>query len=232
MDIKLLGIIGSLGAVATGGGVYLAFKEKQTSVSISELFKQEKGVKLMTADDDDAKWNEAWIKYRDDHKITGDTNYEDEDKWGISNWKEKRSGENAFEEFKQECHKRSKVVVKDTQTQEYKDVKKYCSRPKKVSELLAEEGSKSPLDKDKDTDLWNQSWKDYKKVNAESGDGSTVKYKATDTWNIPEWASKQKEGSAPSEYKTTCETKLNSYIVPDKAFEDETFKQVVSWCTK
>ncbi|AEG72671.1 hypothetical protein MHF_0395 [Mycoplasma haemofelis Ohio2] len=229
MDVKMMGAVGSLGAAATGGGFYLAFKGNQNPISISELFKQEKGMKLMT-EDNDAKWNEAWVRYRDDHKITDNT-YKDEDSWGISNWKEKRSGGDAFAEFKQECEKKAKVAVQDTKSQEYQNVKKYCSRPKKISELLSEAG-RVLLDKSKDTELWNKSWSNYKLVNVESGSGTSAKYKAADTWTVTGWESKRSSDTAPEEYKTQCETKVGGYVDPEKAFEDETFKQVKSWCTK
>ncbi|AEG72663.1 hypothetical protein MHF_0387 [Mycoplasma haemofelis Ohio2] len=220
-----------MGAAATGGGIYYALSDDQSSTSISELFKSEKGLKLMTSADD-PKWNEAWGNYRKDHKVGNSESYKDEDKWRISNWKEKKGEGSAFEEFKKECDKRSKVKVKDTNQPEYQDVKKYCSRPKKISELLSENKGRTLLDKSGDSTLWNKSWEEYKKTNVQSKTGTAVTYKAQDTWGVEGWSSKQSLTDAPAEYKTKCETKLDSYIDPNKLTQDETFKQVVSWCTK
>ncbi|CBY92369.1 hypothetical protein HF1_03610 [Mycoplasma haemofelis str. Langford 1] len=229
MDIKLLGAIGSAGTVAAGGGMYLALKDKTTP--ISELFKQEKGRVLMT-DDSDAKWDAAWELYRNDHKVEGSTTYKDVDKWGISNWKDKKGESKAFKEFKDECSKRSKAQVTDTNKQEYLDVKKYCSRPKKVSELLSEDKSLTLLKKGEDAEAWNASWSKYKEAQVVSKNNNNVTYKTTDTWSMSIWNSKKTDTTAPDDYKDECGKKADSYIVPENLTEDETFKQVRSWCTK
>ncbi|AEG72667.1 hypothetical protein MHF_0391 [Mycoplasma haemofelis Ohio2] len=229
MNAKLLGAVGSLGAAATSGGMYLAFSgDKEATTSVSELFQKEKGWKLMTASDD-SKWNEAWGRYKNDHKSNG--TYLDKDKWRLPNWKNKRDGSEAFLEFKQECEKRTKVAVKDTESQEYQNVKKYCARPKKVSELLTEATSKTLLDKNGDAEAWNASWDKYKQEHLVSSSGNTVAYKNPDKWGITGWGAVDTLGVLQG-YKDKCEEKWNSHIDPEKLTEDETFKEVLSSCTK
>ncbi|AEG72659.1 hypothetical protein MHF_0383 [Mycoplasma haemofelis Ohio2] len=231
MDVKMLGAVGSLGTVATGGGVYFAIKGNQSTTPITELFKKEKGWKLMTSDDE--KWNEAWEKYRNDHKNTGVDSYRDTDKWGLSNWKTKRSESSAFEEFKKECEKRSKVEVSSTEQPEYKDVKKYCSRPKKISELLSEDTTKTLLNKSGDTGEWKAAWNKYQSHHIERTNGNTVTYKNQDTWGMQNWETKKSDANAaPEDFKNECEKKWSSYINPEKLTQDETFQQVRDWCTK
>ncbi|AEW45164.1 hypothetical protein MHC_01490 [Mycoplasma haemocanis str. Illinois] len=230
MNVKILGVIVSLGA-STTGGLYLALKKNKSTTPITELFKKEKGWKLM--DSNDEKWNEAWERYRNDHKNTGENSYRDTDKWGLSNWKDKRNESAAFEEFKRECEKRSKMKISNIEQQEYGDVKKYCSRPKKVLELLSEDTSKKLLDKNRDSEKWKEAWNKYRSYHIESTKDNTITYKNQDTWSMKNWSSKNSDANAaPDDYKNECEKRWNSYIDPMKLTEDETFQQVRDWCTK
>ncbi|CBY92373.1 hypothetical protein HF1_03650 [Mycoplasma haemofelis str. Langford 1] len=221
MDIKLLGAVGSLGTVAAGSGIYLTLKDRQTpSHTISELFQQEKGWKLMT-ESNDSKWDEAWTRYK-----------EDKNAWGLSTWEKNKEQAKAIEEFKTECGKRIKSKVFDSKQKEYLEVKKYCSRPKKVSELLSEDKTKTLLDKNGDADKWTAAWDQYKKDHIDKTSGGSNTYKATDEWGIQGWKDSNPPSPMPEAYKSKCEEKWNSHINPEELTEDKTFKQVRSWCTK
>ncbi|AEW45176.1 hypothetical protein MHC_01550 [Mycoplasma haemocanis str. Illinois] len=221
MNIKILWIVGSLGTIATGSGIYITLKDRQGPVHlISELFQQEKGWKLMN-ESNDSKWNEAWTRYK-----------EDKNKWGLPSWGGNKEKTETIEEFKNECKKRSKVKIFDSGQKEYLEVKKYCSRPKKVSELLTEDKTKTLLDKSGDAAQWTSAWDRYKSDHIEKVSGGTTTYKESNEWGIQGWQSSKPPSPMPEEFKNKCEEKWNSHINPEELTEDKTFKQVKSWCTK
>ncbi|AEG72813.1 hypothetical protein MHF_0541 [Mycoplasma haemofelis Ohio2] len=229
MDAKLLGLVGALGTASAAGGTYLFMSNSKNSSAIFELFKSEKGLKLIT-NDSDSQWDTAWKKYRADH--LENQIYKEKDLWNISNWSEKKTSESAFDEFKRECKKRFDIKVRGIDSKEYKEVKKYCSRAKTVSELLSENKSKTLLDKAGDEGGWNAAWKTYKEANIQSNTGSAITYKTTDIWQVTGWNHSSPRDTAIEGYKTKCEEKWNSYIDPDKWTSDTIFQQVESWCTK
>ncbi|AEG73440.1 hypothetical protein MHF_1200 [Mycoplasma haemofelis Ohio2] len=227
MDPKLLGLMGGVGA-AGAGGAYLAvanpFGEKGELTS--ELIKSEAFVKPLTKDD--AKWNEAWKRYKEAHKVSSSPDsYKEKDIWGLSEWTQKKSQDSAFEGFKNECETRSKLRV-DKESQEYKDFKNYCARPKTVSELIGEDGGVTLLSKTgsgEDTQ-WNDAWKKYKAANT-SATGAN-----TDTWKIQDWTSAKDGETATSHYKDACEKQANMDIDLTKGLSDTNFVNVKNWCTK
>ncbi|AEG73266.1 hypothetical protein MHF_1012 [Mycoplasma haemofelis Ohio2] len=222
MDAKFLGLSGALGSAAVGGGIYWSVKGSQES--ISNLLSSERGI-LLIKDDSDQKWNDAWKKYRESNNGSN--------KWGIKNWGEKTGSENAPGEFKRECASRSLVKVSGKEQQEYKDIKAWCTRPKKVSELLDSEGKRVLLNQSGDAGEWKDLWTKYKKhhENTPQSTGSTT-YKTSNELDMAKWTEKTSQQDVPEEYKSACQTKSNSYIDETKVTEDTTFKQVVLWCTK
>ncbi|CBY92888.1 hypothetical protein HF1_08800 [Mycoplasma haemofelis str. Langford 1] len=231
MDAKLLGLAGSLGTAAVGGGIYFASKDSPKSTSISHLLESEKGL-LLLSETTDAKWQEAWKRYRDAHKEGGSGNYKTEDLWNIKDWASKQKEDSAPEEFKSECEKRAKLEVLGKDGKEYQNVKSWCTRPKKVSELLSSIGNKVLLNKDGDSGEWSKSWEEYRKHHQKQPSGSSVSYEDKDELGVSSWTTKSKETGVPTEYKTACQTKADSYIEIEKVTEDTTFKRVEKWCTK
>ncbi|AEG73260.1 hypothetical protein MHF_1006 [Mycoplasma haemofelis Ohio2] len=229
MDTKALGLLSSLGAAATGGGIYWAVKD--STKPISQLLSSEKALLLITHDSDE-KWDAAWKNYRDAHKEGGDTNYKDHDKWGIKGWENKRTVDTAPPEFKEECRRQSQLEVYGKDDQKYKDVKAWCTRPKKISELLSWEGERVLLNETGDEEAWGKSWGEYRKRHEKSRQDSSVTYEDSDELSVNQWQTKRSEEQVPQEYKQSCKTKSGEYINIEQATEDPTFAKVKKWCTK
>ncbi|AEW45735.2 hypothetical protein MHC_04395 [Mycoplasma haemocanis str. Illinois] len=231
MDMKLLGLMGGLGAVGAGGAAYVAivnpFKEKENLTS--ELIKKEALVKPLTRNTgDDSKWNEAWKRYKEAHKVSSPENtYKEKDIWGLSEWSKQKGQDNAFEGFKNECESRAKLRI-NRESQEYKDFKNYCARPKTVSELIGEESGTTLLSKSGSGEeaQWNEAWKKYKASNTNATSANT------DTWKIQDWASAKSGEVATSHYKDACEKQSNMDIDLTKGLLDTNFINVKNWCTK
>ncbi|CBY93126.1 hypothetical protein HF1_11180 [Mycoplasma haemofelis str. Langford 1] len=225
MDPKMLGLMGGVGAVGAGGAYLAVTNSSKEGQLISELIRSEAFVKPLTKDSkDNAKWDEAWKRYRDTYKNSGDI-------WGIPNWEQKKDQENAFDEFKNKCEERSKLKV-DSESKEYKDFKNYCARPKTVSELIGEEGKVTLLSKSGNSDgtAWNNAWEVYRKANLKEGKNN--EYKDSDTWTIGDWATAKQSNTATENYKTKCETQAGLDIDVSKGLEDTNFINVKNWCTK
>ncbi|AEW45615.1 hypothetical protein MHC_03775 [Mycoplasma haemocanis str. Illinois] len=222
MNAKVLGLSGVLGSTAVGGGIYLSMRGTQES--ISNLLSSEKAI-LPIKESSDPKWNEVWKKYKE---FNGGIN-----KWGLKDWDKQQKETNAPEEFKNACESRSLMKVSNKEQQEYKDVKEWCTRPKKVSELLNSEGKRVLLNQSEDSAEWKNLWTQYKKHHEntpKTGDSTT--YKTSDELGVNNWSSKTSQEEAPEEFKNACKTKSESYIDETKITEDQTFKRVMLWCTK
>ncbi|AEW45741.1 hypothetical protein MHC_04425 [Mycoplasma haemocanis str. Illinois] len=225
MNPKLIGLIGGVGVVGAGGA-YLAvsnpFKDKKL---MSDLIKSESLLKPLTRDvKDNAKWNEAWKRYRDAHKNIGNV-------WNLNNWDQKKGQDDAFEEFKNKCEERSKLKV-NSNSQEYKDFKNYCARPKTVSELIGEDSRTTLLNKtgNNDSANWNSAWEAYRKANLKEGKNN--EYKDTDIWAVDGWSTAKQNNTATENYKTKCETQAALDIDLSKGLEDSNLINVKNWCTK
>ncbi|CBY93122.1 hypothetical protein HF1_11140 [Mycoplasma haemofelis str. Langford 1] len=232
MDPKMLGLMGGVGAVGAGGA-YLAmtnpFKEEK---SAADLLQKEAFVKPLNKDD--AKWNDAWKRYRDAHKVTstgGANNYKEIDIWGLSNWAQQKTQENAFDEFKNKCEEKSKLKM-DPISKDYQDFKNYCARPKTISELIGEDDGVTLLSKSGagDGEHWNSAWKKYRASNLKSG--SSSEYNKTDIWTVTGWSSDKSNGTATENYKTKCESQAALDIDVSKGLKDTNFVNVRNWCTK
>ncbi|AEG73173.1 hypothetical protein HF1_08360 [Mycoplasma haemofelis str. Langford 1] len=220
MDPKLLGLTGALGTAAAGGGIYWSVQASKQS--ISSLLASERGV-LLIKDRSDSTWNDAWKKYKDSSG----------NKWGIKDWSAKQSLQDAPDEFKEECEKRASEKVSSVERQEYKDVRNWCTRPKKVVELLNSEGKKVLLSQTGDDKEWNDSWTKYKKHHENKpASGSQVTYKSDDELGVSSFSNKTTQDNAPTEYKTACQTKSELHIDETKITEDPNFQKVEKWCTK
>ncbi|CBY93129.1 hypothetical protein HF1_11210 [Mycoplasma haemofelis str. Langford 1] len=233
MDPKMLGLMGGVGAVGAGGAYLAVANSSKEGQLISELIRSEAFVKPLTKNDkDNAKWNEAWKRYRDAHKVSASgSEYKDKDIWGLSEWGSKRSGNDAFDEFKNKCEEKSRLKV-DSDSQEYRDFKNYCARPKTVSELIGEEGKVTLLKKDgsNDSTAWNAAWEVYRKANLK--DGQTSEYKDQDIWSVQNWSTDKSSADAKEHYKTKCEEKANLDIDVNQGLKDSNFINVKNWCTK
>ncbi|AEG73168.1 hypothetical protein HF1_08300 [Mycoplasma haemofelis str. Langford 1] len=218
MDARILGLAGSLGAVGMGGGAYWAFKD--STKPISSLLSTEKGLLLITQTSDE-KWRDAWKNYK------GSQN-----KWGIKDWSTKQNQDDAPEEFKEACQQKSKLKVSGKDSQEYKDIKAWCTRPKKVSELLSSEGQRVLLSQSGDEKEWGEFWKQYRERHKKQTTGSSVTYETEDELKVSNWSTSNKNDSVPNEYKTACQTQSNTYINVEQVTNDSTFKKVEKWCTK
>ncbi|AEG73221.1 hypothetical protein MHF_0964 [Mycoplasma haemofelis Ohio2] len=223
MDPKLLGLTGALGTAAAGGGVYWSMQSSKQP--ISNLLSSEKALLLIT-DYSDSKWSDAWKKYKSSN---GEGN-----KWGIRDWLTKKDSNEAPTEFKEECKKRAESKVSGKSDQEYQDIKDWCTRPKKISELLSFEGKKVLLSQTGDSEEWGKMWTSYKKhhENGTQAGNSGTTYKTPDELGVSDWTNKAKESSIPNEYKTACQTKAESHIDISKITEDPNFQKVEKWCTR
>ncbi|AEW45534.1 hypothetical protein MHC_03370 [Mycoplasma haemocanis str. Illinois] len=220
MNPKLLGLTGALGTVAAGGSIYLTVQASKHP--ISHLLVSEKGI-LLIKDRNDSKWNEAWKRYKDAHN----------NKWGIKDWNTKKSLQEAPNEFKEECEKRAARKISGTEQQEYQDVKNWCTRPKKVSELLNSEGKKVLLRQNGDDQEWNDSWTKYKEHHENKPvTGGKATYKSDNDLGVSDLSRKAGQSGVPTEYKTACQTKSELHIDESKIMEDPNFQKVKKWCTR
>ncbi|AEW45530.1 hypothetical protein MHC_03350 [Mycoplasma haemocanis str. Illinois] len=229
MDLKVVGLVGSVGAAGIGGGVYWSLKDSLKP--ISSLLSTEKGLLPITQNSDE-KWKDAWKSYRDSQKEEGSQNYKSQDKWNIKDWSTKKGQDDAPEEFKAACQQKFKLEVSGKDSQEYKDVEAWCTRPKKISELLTSEGQRVLLNNSGDEKEWKESWTEYRKAHQKQPTGSSVTYETNDELGVSNWSTSSKNDSVPNEYKTACQTKSNEYVNIKQVTEDSTFKKVEKWCTK
>ncbi|AEW45744.1 hypothetical protein MHC_04440 [Mycoplasma haemocanis str. Illinois] len=233
MDIKLVGLIGGVGAVGAGGAYLAVSNPFKSGILISELIKSEAFIKSLTRNaKDNTKWDEAWKRYKDAHKVSSSgSEYKEKDIWELSEWGQKKNGNNAFDEFKNKCEEKSKLKV-DSNSQEYKDFKNYCARPKTVSELIGEDSSTTLLSKTSNNEsaAWDAAWETYRKANLQNG--QTNVYKEQDIWGVQNWSSDKSNGSVTEHYKTKCEEKANLDIDITKGLKDSNFINVKNWCTK
>ncbi|AEW45610.1 hypothetical protein MHC_03750 [Mycoplasma haemocanis str. Illinois] len=229
MHVKTLILFGSLGATATGGGIYLAIKDSPKP--ISELLSSEAGL-LPITNDLDEKWNAAWKNYRDSHKESGSMTYKNRDRWNINGWETKKSEDVAPKEFKEACKSQSQSKVYSKNDQKYKDVKSWCTRPKKIRELLNWEGKRILLDATGDGEMWGKSWGEYRKHHEKSRQASSITYEDSDVLSVAQWQNKRSQEQVPQEYKDACKTKSEEYINMDQVTNDPVFSKVKRWCTK
>ncbi|AEW45577.1 hypothetical protein MHC_03585 [Mycoplasma haemocanis str. Illinois] len=224
MNIKLLGLAGSLGTAVVGGGVYLTIRDSSKPISITHLLTSERGL-LLLSESNDVKWQDAWKNYRDSHKENGSNNYREKDTWNIKNWSTKKGEDSVPEEFKEECKKRAKLETYGKNNKEYQNVKSWCTRPKKVSELLSSEGKKALLKGNGDEGEWGKSWEKYRAHHQKQPSSGAINYQDQDELGVSSWTTKRSETNVPNEYKTACQTKSEAYIEVEKVTEDDTFKK-------
>ncbi|AEW45588.2 hypothetical protein MHC_03640 [Mycoplasma haemocanis str. Illinois] len=217
-----------LGAAGTGIGGICVYQwsgsdesTKEITISISDLFKSSQNKVLLTKTSDAGDWNKAWIKYRDANKDR------EEDEWNIVGFSGKKTEDSAFQEFKNACESKYLIKVKEVGDSNYRRVADWCTRPKKISELLESENGRELIPSDNANDDWTASWKKYREAHKE---GSTSSYKSSDTWSIGSWNTDKNSESLSTNFKAKCLENAKKDVVTGK--EDKLYGEVKDWCTR
>ncbi|AEW45547.1 hypothetical protein MHC_03435 [Mycoplasma haemocanis str. Illinois] len=216
----------SAGCVGAGGYCIYRFHNShenrtELTTSVSELFKKSRNKVLLTSSSTVEEWNSAWIRYRDANKT------QVSDVWNISGFSSKTTESNAFQEFKNTCESKYSLRVKGTEDINYKRIQDWCTRPKKIKELLMDEKEVEFIPENGADSDWKASWNTYREAHKESNGTS---YKATDTWTLTNWSNDKGNDTLSTNFKSKCLEQAKKDIVNGK--EDELYTQVKSWCTR
>ncbi|AEG73230.1 hypothetical protein MHF_0975 [Mycoplasma haemofelis Ohio2] len=221
-------MLAGLGAAGTGVGGLCVYQlsgsdesTKEITISISDLFKASQNKVLLTKTSDASDWNKAWVKYRDANKER------EADEWNISGFSGKKTEANAFQEFKDACEGKYSIKVRGAGDSSYRRVDDWCTRPKKISELLESEGGIELIPSDNANDDWTASWKKYREAHKESQGNN---YKTSDTWTITSWSTDKDNESLSTNFKTKCLEQVKQDVIEGK--EDKLYGEVKNWCTR
>ncbi|CBY92927.1 hypothetical protein HF1_09190 [Mycoplasma haemofelis str. Langford 1] len=208
--LPMMAGVAGLSSCAAGLGIYLNSDNRDT---VSSLLEKEPAHVLLSSEDGDSLWNEAWKKYRDSNKD------KELDSWKIKNFSANSKSETAIEGLKEACTSRYEDKVDGVKDFRYVNVKSWCTRPKKIFELLAAEKGIILLSKEaSNSKAWSDAWADYKK-----------EQNGTDTWKLSNWSSEKGKSEAPDSFKEKCKTQSEMNV--NKGKEDELYVQVKRWCT-
>ncbi|OAL10599.1 hypothetical protein A6V39_00845 [Candidatus Mycoplasma haematobovis] len=198
------GVAGVAGIVAHSKGLF------NSNTQISELLEQENKYALLPANSGEyeAEWDAAWKRYADNSNNTPSK----KDKWNIPA-EEGLSAEKASQTFKNVCQQKATEKVKARTDQKYIDITNYCSRPKKLSEVLNKEGIELLATTGKEVE-WKAKFNSYKTSNNQIPGATSAS--ATDE---EQHFTKLREGcKVASDIKTTD----NNY--------SKTYAAVKEWC--
>ncbi|CBY92866.1 hypothetical protein HF1_08580 [Mycoplasma haemofelis str. Langford 1] len=219
---------GMTATVAGVGGLYMYQSEgdsheepKTLTTSISQLFQQSKNKVLLTKSSTGEEWNRAWGRYKLSHQD------KTSDEWGIPDFSKNQGSYDALPEFQDACTSRHSLEIESTEDINYKRVEDWCTRPKKIAELLGdEEGIELIPETGADSD-WTSSWGKYRESQKASNGSS---YKETDDWGISSWKEDKDKETLSNGFKSKCLDNSKQDI--DKGSEDKLYQQVKSWCTR
>ncbi|CBY92813.1 hypothetical protein HF1_08050 [Mycoplasma haemofelis str. Langford 1] len=190
---------------------------KDLTTSISSLFQRSPNKVLLTPSSSEEDWNRAWSNYKNAHQDTSS------DEWKIPNFENQKSTYNVLPAFKDACTGRYSMRAESEEDITYQRISQWCTRAKKVSELLKDEEGIELIPENGDDRYWTTSWIKYRDFHKSSSN-------AKDTWEIDSWEADSKSDNLSDSFKTKCLLQAKQDIVNGK--EDQLYQQVKNWCTK
>ncbi|OAL09790.1 hypothetical protein A6V39_05025 [Candidatus Mycoplasma haematobovis] len=167
------------------------------------------GMTLLTSWDDDKEWLKRWKEY-----LNGDKNV-----WQLADYAQAKANSNVVpKSFKNKCSDSAYLAIEGNESL-FSQVKDYCTKSFKITDLLKEE--KVTLLKQGDSnDLWKAAWGKYLNDNKNSNPLEI------DKWNL---SITKNKNNLPSDYSSKC---INTQGREVRTKRDQHFISVKNWCTQ